>query len=413
MPARRVFITVGEVSGDHHAASLTRALKEFDPSIIVEGHGGSAMRDAGAIVHHDTVSRAIMFARALLRTVEVWKLLRWTRNHHLTHKTDLHICIDSSGMNLHFAKMAHSCGVPVLYYIAPQLWASREGRIKRVRRYVDCISCILPFEEDYYRQRGVNAKFVGHPLFDSLPPNRQLSPEPRDFSSPSPGTPGEGRGGGSSSAPLIGLMPGSRRGEVRVNWPHMLEVAGRIRAVFPTARFEVPTTPPTHQLMLDLAASTGTTDIRIEPSAIDTMAPHWDFCIAKSGTTTLHVAAYGVPMIVVYRFSRFVWNVAGRFIVKTPSIALVNILAERSSADSDLPKQRIVPEIIPWNGSNEPVANLAIDLLRDVQKRREQRENLLKLVATLDQRGASRRCAQIAMEMMKTPPTAGGSSPQP
>jgi lipid-A-disaccharide synthase len=197
-------------------------------------------------------------------------------------------------------------------------------------------------------------------------------------------------------------MPGSRRGEVRANWPHMLDVAQRIRAAFPGARFEVPTTPPTHQLMLDLTASTGANkDIRIEPSAIDAMAPRWDFCLAKSGTTTLHVAAYGVPMIVVYRFSRFVWSVAGRFIVKTPSIALVNILAERSAPESGLPKERIVPEIFPWHGSNGPVANLAIDLLTHVEKRREQRENLLKLLATLDRRGASGRCAEIAMEMMQ------------
>jgi lipid-A-disaccharide synthase len=401
MSARRVFITVGEVSGDHHAAALARALKEIDPTIIVEGHGGSAMRNAGAIIHHETVSRATMFLRALVRTFEFWKLIRWTRNYYRTHRTDLHVCIDSSGVNLHFAKMARSCGVPVLYYIAPQLWASREGRIKRVRRYVDRVACILPFEEDYYRQRGVDATFVGHPLFDSLPPNRQFSPEPRAFpSTPSSGTPGEGRGGGSSDGPVIGLMPGSRRGEVRANWPHMLDVAHRIRAVFPNARFEVPTTLPTHQLTLDLAARMGATDIRIEPNAIDTMAPHWDFCLAKSGTTTLHVAAYGVPMIVVYRAGRFVGNVARRFIIKTPSIALVNILAERSAPDSGLPNRRIVPEIAPWYGSNEPVANLAIDLLSHIEKRREQRENLLKLVATLDRRGASRRCAEIATEMM-------------
>src|SRR5437762_2595801 len=110
MAPRRVFITVGEVSGDQHAAELTRALKTIDPAIIVEGLGGSAMRQAGAIVHRETVSRATMLLRALARTLEVWNLLRWTRQHYLSgHKADLHVCIDSSGMNLHFAKMAKSC----------------------------------------------------------------------------------------------------------------------------------------------------------------------------------------------------------------------------------------------------------------------------------------------------------------
>jgi lipid-A-disaccharide synthase len=384
---KRVFITVGEVSGDQHAAELTRALKELDPAILVEGHGGSAMRAAGAVVHHEMVARSVMLAKAVVRAAEVWKLLRWTRDYYRRNKTDLHVCIDSSGMNLHFAKMARACGVPVLYYIAPQLWASREGRIDKVRRYVNKVACILPFEEDYYRRRGVDATFVGHPLFDGLPPGRKLSPEPREL--------------GQAAQPVIGLMPGSRRGEVRANWPHMLEVADRIRAVYPNARFEVPTTPPTHELVVQMAA--GRPDLRIEPNAIDAMAPGWDFCLAKSGTTTLHVAAYGVPMIVVYRINSLAWNLVGRFIVKTPSIALVNILAERSSPESGLPKYRIVPEVIPWHGSNEPVARQAIELLGSVEKRREQRENLLKLVATLDRRGASRRAAEIALGMMGIP----------
>src|SRR5436305_6905127 len=160
---QRVFITVGEVSGDRHAAELTRALKELDPAISIEGHGGAAMREAGAIVHHDTVRRATMLVKAVVRAGEVYRLLRWTRDYYSRNKTDLHVCIDSSGMNLHFAKMARGCGVPVLYYVAPQIWASREGRIKQIRRYVNRLACILPFEQDYYRGLGADATFVGHP----------------------------------------------------------------------------------------------------------------------------------------------------------------------------------------------------------------------------------------------------------
>jgi lipid-A-disaccharide synthase len=193
-------------------------------------------------------------------------------------------------------------------------------------------------------------------------------------------------------------MPGSRKSEVRANWPHMLEVADRIRTIFPQARFETPTTPPTHALVKELAGNRP--DLRIEEGAIDAMAPAWDFCIAKSGTTTLHVAAYAVPMIVVYRINPIAWHVVGRWVVKTPSMALVNILAERAPAESGIPRHRIVPEVIPWHGSNAPVAELAIDFLRDIEKRHRQRGDLMKLVATLDRRGASHRTAQIAMDMM-------------
>ena len=424
---RRAFITVAEVSGDHHAAELARALRQLDPSIILEGHGGSAMRAAGVIVHRETVQKASMLLKAVVRAVEVWKLLKWTKAYFHKNKPDLHICIDSSGMNLHFAKMARSVGVPVLYYIAPQLWASRAGRIKQVRQYVDQVACILPFEEDYYRTRGVSATFVGHPLFDGLPTNRKMAGEIRTEDSGKQRTEDSGlrteqNAPVASSTlspqssvlspdfpilshmpfPVIGLMPGSRRGEIRANWPHMLEVADRIRAVFPHAIFEVPTTPPTHALVKQMAS--GRPELRIEQGAIDAMAPRWDFCLAKSGTTTLHVAAYRVPMIVVYRLNPIAWHVVGRWIVKTPSIALVNILAERSSPESGIPKRRIVPEICPWHGSNIPVAELAIAFLRDPKKRREQRENLLKLVATLDHRGASHRTAEIAMRMIATTP---------
>jgi lipid-A-disaccharide synthase len=281
--------------------------------------------------------------------------------------------------------MARSVGVPVLYYIAPQLWASREYRIKKVQRFVNRVACILPFEEAYYRGFGVDATFVGHPLFDELPKNRTTAPQPVEFTPQRP--------------PMIGLMPGSRRAEVRANFPHMLYVLKRIREKYPGVVVEIPTTPPTHDLVQRLAAGHG--PIRIEPNAIDAMAPQWDFCLAKSGTTTLHLAAYGVPMIVVYRVTKLAWHLVGRWVVKTPSVAMVNILAQRSAQQNGRPPQRIVPEIMPWNGSDEPVAQLAIELLQNVTQRLEQRNNLLEVAAPLDHSGASLRTAQIAINMMQ------------
>jgi lipid-A-disaccharide synthase len=281
--------------------------------------------------------------------------------------------------------MAHDMGVPVLYYIAPQLWASREGRIAKVQKYVDRVACILPFEEKYYKKFGVNATFVGHPLFDELPKDRKLAPEPVAFTAERP--------------PVVGIMPGSRQAEVRANLPRMFEVADEVKRAFPGVRFEIPTTPPTHELVEKMVA--GRPDFRLERNGIDAMAPGWDFCVAKSGTTTLHLAAYGVPMVVVYHITKLAWTAVGRWMIKTPSIALVNILAERSPSSSPVPKYRIAPEIVPWNGPTGPVSGLVVKLLGDVAKRAEQRRDLLNLVADLDKQGASRRAAEIAMEMMK------------
>ena len=391
---KRIFITVGEVSGDEHAAALVRALREIDPTILIEGHGGDAMRQAGVSVHQETVKTAAMLVKAISKSVEVWKMIRWTKNYFQQEKFDLHICIDSSGMNLHFAKMARSMHVPVLYYIAPQLWASRAGRIKQVRQYVDRIACILPFEEEYYRARGVNVTFVGHPLFDQLPMDHPVARPAVDL------PPGD------TSSPLIGLMPGSRKSEVVANWPPILDVAAAIKVVYPRARFQVPTTTTTDDRVRAMAEqwhiqSPGQKlELEIAPKALDQFAPQWDLCIAKSGTTTLAVAAYQVPMIVVYRLSKMIWNLVGRWIIKTPSIALVNILAECSPAHSASPRFRIVPEIIPWNGPSKPVADLAIELLKSSERRADQQSNIRRLLATIDRRGASQKTAGIVMDMI-------------
>src|SRR5207248_1526211 len=166
---RRVFITVGEVSGDHHAAELTRALRQLDPSIQVEGHGGTAMRDAGAAIHHETVGRAAMLLQSLARSAEVWRLLRWTRDYYRRSPPDL-----------------RSFG------------SAEDG------------------------DEGASPSAIRHPP--------------------------------SSPAPVVGLMPGSRRSEVRANGPHMLAVADRVAAAFPGTRFEVPTTPPTDAVVRRMMA---------------------------------------------------------------------------------------------------------------------------------------------------------------
>jgi lipid-A-disaccharide synthase len=377
----RVFITVAEVSGDLHAAELIRSLREIDPEIEVQGFGGPQMAAAGAKILHETTTGAAMTVHGVMRAIEVWKLLKRAREMYQTWKPDLQICVDSSAMNLPFAKAAKEAGVPVFYYIAPQLWASREGRMKKVRAYVDRLACILPFEEEYFRKHRVNATFVGHPLFDELPRNRNLTP---------PDHPPEG--------PVIGIIPGSRKSEAKANLPPLLDVAKKIRIVFPRARFLVPTTPGANDYVADtienepgLGSARGT--FTVEQDAFDEFIPQCDLCITKSGTSTLHVAAWNVPMIVVYRINPILWNLAGRFLVKTKKIALVNILAGQ---------KEIVPEFIPWYGSNDGVAECAIELLKHPAKLDAQRARLAELVRTLDRPGASMNAALAAMELVKS-----------
>jgi lipid-A-disaccharide synthase len=386
-PPRRIFITVAEVSGDQHAAHLIRSLKQLDPTVIIEGLGGPEMRAAGAVVHHETVKSAAMGFSAAWRAPEVYRLLRWTRKHFQTHPPDLQICCDSWGMNSYFAKLAHGLGIGVLYYIAPQTWASREGRVKKLRRWVDQLACILPFEEAYFRGHGVAATFVGHPLFDQLPvrPPRELE---IDFT---------------DRPPVVGLLPGSRRGEAQKNFPAMLRVAELIRRRFPGVKFLVPTTAGTDPVVRSLVnGSTGRAgDLEYRENAFDEIVPLCDLCITVSGTATLHLAGHLVPMLVVYRVHPLIWHLFGRWMVRTRTFALVNLLNEG--------RRHIVPEFIPWFGDAEPVAASAIAFLSSPEQRTMQVDQLAKMISSLDKPGASMNVARMAMEMIGKRAGAGGS----
>src|SRR4051812_26910935 len=383
---RRVFITVAEVSGDRHAAQLVRALRELDPSVVIEGLGGPEMRAAGATVHQETVSNAAMGWRGALRAVEVWRLLRWTRRHFDRSPPDIQIGVDSPSMNFHFAKLAKARGVPVLQYVGPQLWAWREGRMKKLRARVDHVACILPFEEPYFRSHGVSATFVGHPLFDELPPHRDPPPPAQRF----PHRP-----------PVIGVLPGSRRSVAASNLPGLVKAAAHVWNAFPDATFLIPTTSATDELVAKvvkgLAPRGMLASFTIGRDAFDEMVPRCDLCLTVSGTATLHVAGYNVPMIVVYYTTRLLWHGLGRWLIRIPTRTLVNLLAVGPQGTSD---RHLTPEVTPWYGAGEPVANMALDYLRHPEKLEAQRRALADLVGTLDRPGASANVACLALRMM-------------
>jgi lipid-A-disaccharide synthase len=387
--ARRIFITVAEVSGDKHAAQLVRELRRLDPSLIIEGIGGPEMQDAGATLHRNTVTKAAMGWRGILRAGEVYGLLRWTRRYFDQHRPDLWIGVDSPSMNFHFARAAHDRGIPTLQYVAPQLWAWAIWRMKKLRKWVDRVACILPFEEAFFSGHGVNATFVGHPLFDELPP-RVNTPVAERF----PNRP-----------PVVGLLTGSRKSEAQANFTGMLEVAQRIAGKFPNAKFVVPTTAGTHPIVQQILGTTQTAgelnynrlSIEFGLGRFDQMVPRCDLCLTVSGTATLHVAGFGVPMVVVYHVSPIAWILVGQWLVPTRTFALVNVLAQRTGMTSG----HLVQELVPWNKS-EPLAVAALDLLEHPEKLESQRESLARLIAPLDHPGASINVAKMAIEMMRT-----------
>jgi lipid-A-disaccharide synthase len=399
---KRVFITAAEVSGDLHASHLIHSLRSLDPEIVIEGHGGPAMRAAGATIHTETTANAAMGLSALARVKEMFGLLKWTRGHFRQSPPDLQICVDSPALNFHFAKAAHGVGAPVLYYVAPQLWAWREGRMKKLRRWVDRVACILPFEEAYFRSHGVDTTFVGHPLFDELKQPAGEARPVRDF----------------ADAPVVGLLAGSRRSEAARNFPRMLQVAHAIRARFPKAQFLLPTTEATDPIVRAHVNGLPPSSILHPPSShfeirqggFDEFVPRCDLVLTVSGTATLHVALHNTPMIVVYCGRPLTWNLIGRWLIKTRTYALVNLLAaeaELASSGRVTPAMHIVPEFIPWYGSTRPVAEHAISLLSDPTKLAGQRERLAALARKLERPGASMAVARMAVGMMNKGVMAG------
>jgi lipid-A-disaccharide synthase len=380
---RRVFITVAEVSGDKHAAQLIYSLKKADPQIVVEGLGGPEMEAAGAVIHRNTVTKAAMGWRGALRAFEMMDALKWVRNRFDHARPDLQIGVDSPSLNFHFARVAHERRIPVLQYVAPQLWAWAPWRMKKLRKWVDRVACVLPFEEKYFQAHEVNATFVGHPLFDQLPVYREkLRPVDRF----------------PQEAPVIGILPGSRKSEATANFPHMLEVARRIVAEFPGASFLVPTTEGTHPVVEQWVRRFPALKLEVGRDRFDEMVPRCDLCLTVSGTATLHVAAYGVPMIVVYRINPLQWNLAGRWFVKARTFALVNVLANDGEVRGGT---HLVPEFVPWYGSNEPVAREALGILKEPEMLEDQRRKLGDLVATLDRPGGSDNVAKLALSMIE------------
>ncbi len=401
---RRVFITVAEVSGDKHAAQLVSALKRLEPHIVIEALGGPEMEAAGAVILRETVSKAAMGWRGALRAVEIGKILRWVQRRFDDPSTrpDIWIGVDSPSMNFHFARAAHERGIPTLQYVAPQLWAWREGRMKKLRKWVDQLAVILPFEQAYFRRHHVNATFVGHPLFDELPAVREV-PGPKFPDRP----------------PVVGLLPGSRKSEADANFPRMLEVASAIRAAFPEASFLIPTVAATHPVVetevrrwaaaLGCAVLSDAEGGRVEfkqggtmqfrRDSFDELVPRCDVCVTTSGTATLHVAGYDVPMVVVYASSWLLWNALGRWLLRTRTFALVNLLADPDPTRPDVARH-VVPEFMPWYGPTTPVSNRVISYLRDPEKLRSMRNTLNRLVGTLDKPGASDNVARMALEMI-------------
>jgi len=368
-------IIAGEASGDLHGANLIKALKNQAPGTFFCGIGGRAMRAAGARIIVDAsrlsvvgITEVFSKGRSLLRGISRAKQLLNSL------EPDLLILIDFPDFNLHIAARAKKLGVPVLYYISPQLWAWREGRVRKIKRLVDHMAVILPFEVDFYRMHDVPATYVGHPLLDDGTPFSAIPPE---------------------SLPVkdqaVGILPGSRDKEIVRNLPAMLAAAKDIQRTTGGVRFVISRAPSVEKALMDgIVAEHGKgVDYRISSDHVREVFKACRLVIAVSGTVTLEAAIWGTPAVIVYRVSPVSYWL-GRALIKVKYIGLANLIAGRE----------VLPELIQRDASPENIARVVTGLLGDAEAMTAIHDGLKEVRERLGGTGASARVADIAMGML-------------
>jgi len=370
-------ISCGEPSGDLYAGALAREIRQLDPSAVITGFGSAQLERAGANLVADfkglSVTGLLEVARVLPRTYAVYRRLVADA---AAARPDVFVAIDFPDFNFRLAHQMKRLGVPVVYYISPQLWAWRPGRLKTMRRIADRVLVIFPFEEEIYRKAGVPVEFVGHPLFDVAP-----SPEPRDRFLE--------RCGLDPARPVVALLPGSRTNEVQAILPGLLDAARLIRARVPAVQFVLARAPHVADALLAGAREPGADVVVVDGRADDILASA-DVALLASGTVTVQAAIHECPMVVVYRLSPLTYRL-GRPFVHVDTFAMANLVAGHP----------IVPELIQDDFTPDAVASRAVTLLTDREAAARMRADLRGVKARLGSPGASRRAAASVLDVAR------------
>lgn len=313
----RIFFSVGEPSGDLHGANLIRSLRSRIPNVQCMGYGGPKMAAAGAELHFDLTELAVMWiGRVLLNLPMFFRLRDQARDFFARERPDAVVLIDYPGFNWHIAAAAKKLGIPVFYYGVPQLWAWAPWRVNKMRRSVDHALCKLPFEEAWFRERGVNATFVGHPYFDEM---RQQQLDTRFCD--------ELR----SAGPLVTLLPGSRTQEVKANLPAFLQTAKLLRSRQPNTRFAIASFKESQAELAQTMVQTSGVDVPVYVGRTPELIHSATACLACSGSVSLELLWHERPSVIHYKISRPFFYFARHVAVTVKYITLVNILADADS----------------------------------------------------------------------------------
>jgi lipid-A-disaccharide synthase len=372
----RVLVSCGEASGDLYAAALVRQLKLVAPGLDAFGFGGEALRAEGVDLVSDyrdvNVTGLVEAVRVLPRSLQILgKLETMARE----RRPDVFVAIDFPDFNFRLLPVMRRLGVPVVYYVSPQLWAWRPGRVRQIQKYVRKMLVIFPFEVEVYEKAGVPVEFVGHPLVDLL-----ATPVERTSWLSSVGL--------VADRPIVALLPGSRPNEVARILPVLLETVPLIARRVPGVQFLVARAP---SLPDDLFARATTTEatVRVALGVADAVLASADVVVTASGTATVQTALHGKPMVMVYKLASLTYRI-GRAFVRVPHYGMVNLIAGR----------RIVPELIQDACTPAAVAEETVRLLTDAVSAERMRTDLADVRNRLGGGGASLRAARAVLGAM-------------
>lgn len=370
---KRVLILSGEASGDLHGARLVEAVTSLDPNVHFYGMGGAQLAQAGVEIVVDSTQLAVVgLVEILSHFKPLWAAWKKIRNLIKHNPPDLLVLIDYPGFNLQMARLAKKHHIKVLYYISPQVWAWKKGRVKTIRRCVDKMLVIFPFEEKFYQQYQVNAEFVGHPLVDSIQPSLSKHQAQVAFNL-------------AANQRVVGLLPGSRKGEIQRLMPVMMQAAARLKKQHPDLVFLLPLavslTPEDIAPYLD-----PNLPVQIIQDQFNNVVQLCDAAIVASGTATLQTALLGTPMVVIYKTTASTYFLAKR-VIKIPFISLCNIVAEKL----------VVKELIQQDANPDAISQEINQLLVNDQYTTLMRQNLKAIKEKLGSKGAATDAAQALL----------------
>lgn len=372
-----IFIAAGDVSGDIHAARLIRALKAQDPSLRIACIGGKNMQACADEFLCDLASQGIAgFIEPLKKIPQLIGLMGQVKNFFRTHRTIAFIAVDFYGLNRRFLGIAKKENIPAYYYVTPQVWASRQYRAKKLANLTRKMYVIYPFEPDFHKKFGGNAVFLGNPLLDNMP-----APLDKNYAISNPKT----------HAWKLGLLPGSRMGEITRLTPVFYQAFKQVCAQFPNTQAYLFLLPDADEnLFINLMGEQPPKNFHFVKEKDYKLRAQMDYLLACSGTATLENALLGVPMLVAYRLLWATYYIA-RAIIQVPYISLVNILSGKF----------VVKEFIQDDATADNCAKETIDMFSHPEKLTAMRGQLLQLRASLGEKGVAERAAKDLLADIK------------